>query len=53
MAICHVLLEIEYKDELDPNLLIPRFEPGENCKSLEVVEIAIPRVDYNVPFIGY
>jgi len=53
MAICHVLIEVEHEDGLDPDLLIPQFEASKHLKSFEVLEVSTPHADFGTPYIGY
>jgi hypothetical protein len=53
MTITHFLVEIEHSEDLDPQLLIARFETGKNLKSLEVLEITTPPEPNRVPYIAY
>jgi hypothetical protein len=53
MTTTHVLVEIEHADDLDPNLLITRFEAGKQVKSLEVLEISTPPETDRIPYIAY
>lgn len=53
MATAYVLVQIEYREGLDPNDIIPRIEGGTNIQRIEVLDIDIPNGRENTPYIAF
>ena len=53
MAIAYVLVEIEHKDGLNPNQIVPKITSGGNIQSVKVLDVDTPHTDDSVPYIAF
>ena len=53
MATAYVLVQIEHREGLDPNDIIPHIEGGTNIQRIEVLDIDTPNGRDATPYIAF